>query len=86
MRLDRCHRAVLGDELLIDRDNVRLMADLERATATADVSVMLERFDLVDAADRRALAIPQSRSRSQSESERTLSAAGRSGRALPPTT
>ena len=45
------------DELLTGRENLRLMADLAhlgRATASTTVSVMLERFDLVDAADRRA--------------------------------
>jgi len=45
------------DELLTGRENLRLMADLahlDRATASTTVSVMLERFDLVDAADRRA--------------------------------
>jgi ABC-2 type transport system ATP-binding protein len=45
------------DELLTGRENLRLMADLAhlaRASATTTVSVMLERFDLVDAADRRA--------------------------------
>jgi ABC-2 type transport system ATP-binding protein len=45
------------DELLTGRENLRLMADLahlDRATATAGVRWMLERFDLVDAADRRA--------------------------------
>jgi ABC-2 type transport system ATP-binding protein len=45
------------DELLTGRENLRLMADLahlDRATATATVTTMLERFDLVDAADRRA--------------------------------
>ncbi len=45
------------DELLTGRENLRLMADLahlDRATASADVATMLERFDLVDAADRRA--------------------------------
>ena len=45
------------DELLTGRENLRLMADLahlDRATATAGVTGMLERFDLVDAADRRA--------------------------------
>jgi len=45
------------DELLTGRENLRLMADLahlDRATATITVTVMLERFDLVDAADRRA--------------------------------
>lgn len=58
-------RGVLGvtgqfsaiDELLTGRENLRLMADLahlDRATAPAMVTSMLERFDLVDAADRRA--------------------------------
>jgi ABC-2 type transport system ATP-binding protein len=45
------------DELLTGRENLRLMADLahlDRATAAASVSLMLERFDLADAADRRA--------------------------------
>ncbi|EFC84917.1 ABC transporter ATP-binding protein [Parafrankia sp. EUN1f] len=45
------------DELLTGRENLRLMAELahlERATATAAVTVLLERFDLVAAADRRA--------------------------------
>ncbi|WP_163550482.1 ABC transporter ATP-binding protein [Candidatus Frankia nodulisporulans] len=45
------------DELLTGRENLRLMADLahlDRATATTAVTVMLARFDLVDAADRRA--------------------------------
>jgi ABC-2 type transport system ATP-binding protein len=45
------------DELLTGRENLRLMADLahlDRASATTNVTVMLERFDLVDAADRRA--------------------------------
>lgn len=45
------------DELLTGRENLRLMADLahlDRATATTDVTMMVERFDLVDAADRRA--------------------------------
>ena len=45
------------DELLTGRENLRLMADLahlDRASATAGVTAMLERFDLVDAADRRA--------------------------------
>ncbi len=45
------------DELLTGRENLRLMADLahlSRATASTAVTVMLERFDLVDAADRRA--------------------------------
>jgi ABC-2 type transport system ATP-binding protein len=45
------------DELLTGRENLRLMADLAhlgRGTAGAAVTVMLERFDLLDAADRRA--------------------------------
>jgi ABC-2 type transport system ATP-binding protein len=45
------------DELLTGRENLRLMADLahlDRATAATAVTVMLERFDLVDAANRRA--------------------------------
>jgi ABC-2 type transport system ATP-binding protein len=45
------------DELLTGRENLRLMADLshlDRATATTTVAAMLERLDLVDAADRRA--------------------------------
>ncbi|RNL60711.1 ATP-binding cassette domain-containing protein [Nocardioides marmoriginsengisoli] len=45
------------DELLTGRENLRLMADLahlDRATATAAVTGMLERFDLADAADRGA--------------------------------
>jgi ABC-2 type transport system ATP-binding protein len=45
------------DELLTGRENLRLMADLahlDRSTADATVAGMLERFDLVDAADRRA--------------------------------
>ena len=45
------------DELLTGRENLRLMADLahlDRATATTSVTDMLERFDLVGAADRRA--------------------------------
>jgi ABC-2 type transport system ATP-binding protein len=45
------------DELLTGRENLRLMADLahlDRATATIAVTVMLEHFDLVDAAERRA--------------------------------
>ena len=45
------------DELLTGRENLRLMADLahlDRATASTTVSVMLESFDLVGAADRRA--------------------------------
>ena len=58
-------RAVIGvtgqfsaiDELLTGRENMRLMADLahlDRASATATVTGMLERLDLVDAADRPA--------------------------------
>ncbi len=45
------------DELLTGRENLRLMADLghlARATAVAAVDGLLERLDLVDAADRRA--------------------------------
>ncbi len=45
------------DELLTGRENLRLMADLshlDRATASSDVDELLARFDLVDAADRRA--------------------------------
>ena len=45
------------DELLTGRENLRLMADLShlrREAATSAVSTMLERLDLVDAADRRA--------------------------------
>jgi ABC-2 type transport system ATP-binding protein len=45
------------DELLTGRENLRLMADLahlDRATASMTVTEMLERFDLLDAADRRA--------------------------------
>jgi ABC-2 type transport system ATP-binding protein len=45
------------DELLTGRENLRLMADLAhlgRAAATSTVTGMLARFDLVDAADRRA--------------------------------
>jgi ABC-2 type transport system ATP-binding protein len=45
------------DELLTGRENLRLMADLahlDRTSATTTVTAMLERFDLVDAADRRA--------------------------------
>jgi ABC-2 type transport system ATP-binding protein len=45
------------DELFTGRENLRLMADLshlDRATATRDVDELLARFDLVDAADRRA--------------------------------
>ncbi|WP_045878407.1 ATP-binding cassette domain-containing protein [Pseudofrankia sp. DC12] len=47
------------DELLTGAENLRLMADLahlDRAATTTAVTVMLERFDLVDAADRRAQA------------------------------
>ncbi|WP_239377691.1 ABC transporter ATP-binding protein [Frankia sp. Cj5] len=58
-------RAVIGatgqfsaiDTLLTGRENLRLMADLthlDRAAATAAVTMMLTRFDLADAADRRA--------------------------------
>ena len=46
------------DLFLTGRENLRLMADLthlDRATAARDVAALLERFDLVDAADRRAL-------------------------------
>jgi ABC-2 type transport system ATP-binding protein len=45
------------DELLTGRENLRLMADLahlNRSTATATVTELLARFDLADAADRRA--------------------------------
>src|SRR4051794_3444028 len=45
------------DELLTGRENLRLMADLahlDRARASVAVTGMLERFDLVEAADRRA--------------------------------
>ncbi len=45
------------DELLTGRENLRLMADLSHldpSSARTDVTVMLERFDLLDAADRRA--------------------------------
>ena len=45
------------DELLTGRENLHLMADLshlDRTTASGTVTTMLERFDLVDAADRRA--------------------------------
>lgn len=45
------------DELLTGRENLRLMSDLahlDRASATTTVGVMLERFDLLEAADRRA--------------------------------
>ncbi|WP_285106148.1 ATP-binding cassette domain-containing protein [Promicromonospora sp. MEB111] len=46
------------DMFLTGRENLRLMADLthlDRATATRDVEALLDRFDLADAADRRAL-------------------------------
>jgi ABC-2 type transport system ATP-binding protein len=45
------------DELLTGRENLRLMADLahlDRVAAITAVTVMLERFGLIDAADRRA--------------------------------
>ena len=45
------------DELLTGRENLRLMADLahlDRASARVGVTSMLERFDLLDAADQRA--------------------------------
>ncbi|MFL6165617.1 MAG: ABC transporter ATP-binding protein, partial [Ornithinibacter sp.] len=45
------------DELLTGRENLRLMADLAhrgRGATGTDVTGMLERFDLLDAADRRA--------------------------------
>ena len=45
------------DELLTGRENLRLMADLahlDRATAASTVTDLLARFDLVEAADRRA--------------------------------
>src|SRR4051794_775918 len=45
------------DELLTGRENLRLMADLahlERSTAADAVTGLLERLDLLDAADRRA--------------------------------
>ena len=45
------------DELLTGRENLRLMADLahlDRREATASVDALLQRLDLVDAADRRA--------------------------------
>ena len=45
------------DELLTGRENLRLMADLahlDRATVASATTAMLERFDLVEAADRRA--------------------------------
>jgi len=45
------------DELLTGRENLRLMADLAhlpRAEAAARATELLERFDLTDAADRRA--------------------------------
>ncbi|MFD6447028.1 ABC transporter ATP-binding protein [Promicromonospora sp. NPDC060204] len=46
------------DMFLTGRENLRLMADLthlDRATAVRDVAALLDRFDLADAADRRAL-------------------------------
>ncbi|MFD2795113.1 ABC transporter ATP-binding protein [Promicromonospora vindobonensis] len=46
------------DLFLTGRENLRLMADLthlDRTTAARDVAGLLERFDLADAADRRAL-------------------------------
>jgi len=45
------------DDLLTGRENLRLVADLEhlpRTTAQARIADLLERFDLVDAADRAA--------------------------------
>ena len=45
------------DELLTGRENLRLMADLahlDRAGAAGTVSGLLERFDLIEAGDRRA--------------------------------
>ncbi len=45
------------DELLTGRENLRLMADLthlDRASAAREVGSMLERFGLVEAAERRA--------------------------------
>ncbi len=45
------------DELLTGRENLRLMADLshlDRASATTTVTGVLQRFDLIDSADRRA--------------------------------
>ena len=45
------------DELLTGRENLRLMADLahlDRTAANTGVAAMLERFDLADAAERRA--------------------------------
>ena len=45
------------DELLTGRENLRLMADLghlDRRRAEGVIEHLLERFDLVDAADRRA--------------------------------
>ncbi|WP_423461962.1 ABC transporter ATP-binding protein [Promicromonospora sp. MS192] len=46
------------DPFLTGRENLRLMADLAhlgRVDAARDVAALLDRFDLVDAADRRAL-------------------------------
>ncbi|WP_275003437.1 ABC transporter ATP-binding protein [Promicromonospora iranensis] len=46
------------DMFLTGRENLRLMADLthlDRATAARDVTALLDRFDLADAADRRTL-------------------------------
>ncbi|WP_084800344.1 ABC transporter ATP-binding protein [Promicromonospora kroppenstedtii] len=46
------------DMFLTGRENLRLMADLshlDRRGAARDVAALLERFDLVEAADRRAL-------------------------------
>ncbi|MFI2487420.1 ABC transporter ATP-binding protein [Promicromonospora kroppenstedtii] len=46
------------DMFLTGRENLRLMADLshlDRRSAAQDVAALLERFDLVEAADRRAL-------------------------------
>jgi ABC-2 type transport system ATP-binding protein len=45
------------DELLTGRENLQLMADLahlDRATARSTVQAQLERFDLLEAADRRS--------------------------------
>ncbi|WP_020015193.1 ABC transporter ATP-binding protein [Promicromonospora sukumoe] len=46
------------DMFLTGRENLRLMADLshlDRRSAARDVAALLDRFDLVEAADRRAL-------------------------------
>ncbi|MGW2091327.1 ABC transporter ATP-binding protein [Promicromonospora sukumoe] len=46
------------DLFLTGRENLRLMADLthlDKRTAVRDVATLLDRFDLADAADRRAL-------------------------------